>query len=389
MKTSNNRLNGNLNDLSRNYETALRQHLKQSTSDNLQLAVEVSHQAIALGAGTLDIVLIHEQALLKQILPTDAEVGLKGEMLRRAGTFFTEVITPIEQGHCNAIEFNKQLSLINEELSERTQDLATSYKKLKKEIGKREKAEKTLRKSEQQTNILLEQSQLMQQQLRSLSRKVWIAQEEERKKISRELHDVIAQLLTGINVRLTSLKKDTTLNTKNFSREISNAQRLVEKSVDIVHNFACELRPAMLDDLGLIPTLHSHLTKFTEESGVRATLTAFKEVEKLSNTKRTVIYRVVQEALTNVERHAEANQVDVCIRKHPSSVGVIIKDDGKAFDVTKIWKSSKTQRLGLLGMRERVEMVRGKFQIKSTPGQGTSILIDIPLKNSRPESNDS
>src|ERR1700690_167233 len=103
---------------------------------------------------------------------------------------------------------------------------------------------------------MLDQSRHMQEQLRQLSRQILLAQEDERKRISRELHDVIAQTLTGINVRLAALKKEAGLNTQNLDRDIARTQRLVEKSVNIVHDFARELRPAVLDDLGLIPALH-------------------------------------------------------------------------------------------------------------------------------------
>ena len=135
---------------------------------------------------------------------------------------------------------------------------------LKQEIAQRKSVEESLRQSEQHYSQLLEQSRQLQEQLRHLSRQILSAQEEERKKISRELHDVIAQTLTGINVRLAALKKEATINTKGLRTKIARTQRLVEKSVDIVHRFARELRPTVLDDLGLIPALHSFMKAFHE-----------------------------------------------------------------------------------------------------------------------------
>ena len=129
--------------------------------------------------------------------------------------------------------------------------------------------------------MLLEKSERLQEQLRRLSRQVLSAQEEERKEISRELHDVIAQTLTGINVRLAALKKEASLNTSGLDRNIARTQRLVEKSVDIVHRFARELRPAVLDDLGLIPALQSFMKNFGARTGLFAQLTAFAAVENL------------------------------------------------------------------------------------------------------------
>ena len=171
--------------------------------------------------------------------------------------------------------------------------------------------EESLRKSEQHYSQLLEQSRQMQEQLRLLSRQVLSAQEEERKKISRELHDVIAQTLTGINVRLAALKKQATINTRGLERSIARTQRLVQQSVDIVHQFARELRPTVLDDLGLIPALHTFMKHFRAETGIQVSLSAFAAVEQLNGDKRTVLYRVAQEALTNVARHAQASQAEV------------------------------------------------------------------------------
>ena len=247
--------------------------------------------------------------------------------------------------------------------------------------------EVTLRQSERHTSQLLEKSRLLQEQLRSLSRQVLSAQEEERKRISRELHDVIAQMLTGINVRLATLKKEATADTKGFSQKISSAQRLVERSVDSVHRFARELRPAVLDDLGLIPALYSFMKSFTKETGIHIRFKTFTpgRVDELDNAQRTVFYRVAQEALTNVARHAHASQVDVCIRKLPCAIGLTIKDNGKSFQTDRVLNAQRNRRLGVLGMRERVEMVGGKFTIESAPGHGTTIQAQIPIKNDAKE----
>ncbi len=223
----------------------------------------------------------------------------------------------------------------------------------------------------------------MQEQLRQLTRQLLLAQEEERKKISRELHDEIAQTLTGINVRLAALKTSATHNTKGLQNKISSAQRMVEKSVDIVHRFARELRPTVLDDLGLIPALHSFVKGFSKQTGVHVRLTIFAGVEKLDNARRTTLYRVAQEALTNVARHAQASVVDVSIEKLSNRICMKIKNDGKSFQVDRVLQAKKNKRLGLLGMRERVEMVGGSFSVESAPGKGTTICVQIPVTNGR------
>jgi signal transduction histidine kinase len=222
----------------------------------------------------------------------------------------------------------------------------------------------------------------MQEQLRLLSRQLLSAQEEERKRISRELHDVIAQTLTSINVRLATLKKESTLSTKNLERNIARTQQLVAESVNIVHRFARELRPTVLDDLGLIPALHTFMKNFREETGIRVSLSAFAAVEQVNGDKRTVLYRVAQEALTNIARHAQASRAEVRIERLNGAVCMRIKDNGKGFQTERVLHAKRNKRLGLLGMRERVDMVRGKFTIQSAPGKGTTVLAQVPLADS-------
>ena len=261
----------------------------------------------------------------------------------------------------------------------RLEVLAASNRKLEAEITRRQAVEESLKQSEQLQTRLLEQSRSMQEQLRSLSRQVLQAQEEERKRISRELHDVIAQTLTGINIRLATLKKGTGLSPEDFERDIELAQKLVENAVNIVHQFARELRPAVLDDLGLIPALHSFMKNFTVQTGIHTHLTAFAGLEELDTSRRTVLYRVAQEALTNVSRHAQASHVEVTIQKHAGGICMKINDDGRSFNVEQRLRGKGGKRLGLLGMRERLEMVGGRFEIASVPGQGTTVTAEIPL----------
>jgi signal transduction histidine kinase len=266
-----------------------------------------------------------------------------------------------------------------EKLSRRSVDLAASNRQLKQEIAQRKSVEEALRRSEQHYSQLLEQSRGMQEQLRFLSRQLLSAQEEERKKISRELHDVIAQTLTTINVQLAALKKEAAVNSRGLDRNIARTQRLVEQSVSIVHRFALELRPTVLDDLGLIPALHTFMKSFRKQTGIRVSLAAFAEVEQVNGDKRTVLYRVAQEALTNVARHAQASQAEVKIQKLNGAICMKIIDNGKGFQDQHVLHGKKKKRLGLLGMRERLEMVSGNFAIQSSPGKGTTVIAQIPL----------
>jgi two-component system NarL family sensor kinase len=227
-------------------------------------------------------------------------------------------------------------------------------------------------------------ARLSEELLRNLTRRLMQAQEEERNRISRELHDVIAQTLTGINVRLETLKKEAAAGTRGLARNIASTQRLVEKSVITVQQFARKLRPTMLDDLGLIPALHSFAELFSQRTRIHVDLKVFAGVEQLDSNKRTVLYRVAQEALNNVSRHAQASRVEVSIQKLADGIGMKIKDNGKSFSLKRLSHAKGRKRLGLLGMRERVEMVGGNFCVESAPGKGTEIQVVIPLPLEKP-----
>ncbi|HEV2393793.1 MAG TPA: histidine kinase [Verrucomicrobiae bacterium] len=373
-------MNRKLGQLSRQYWTALRKHLKQGPRASLQPAQNLGRRAINLELETLDLVRIHERTLLQLVAPSDSPAS-RGAVVRRAGNFFAAAITPIEELHRTAIETNQRLEQLTQALCQRSMDLAASNQRLKAETEQRRLAEESLKKSEQHYGRLLEHSRNMQEQLRLLSRQLLSAQEEERKKISRELHDVIAQTLTSINVRLAALRKEATLNTKGIERSIELTQQLVERSVKIVHRFARELRPTVLDDLGLIPALHSYLKNFRAETGIRVTLSALAAAEKVNGDKRTALFRVAQEALANVSRHAHATQAEVKFQILDGTLCMQIMDNGKGFLQECVVRGNKSKRLGLLGMKERLEMVGGNFVVTSALGKGTTILAQIPLKD--------
>jgi signal transduction histidine kinase len=377
-------MKGKLNGLSRQYHAALRKHLKQGPPTSLQPARGLGLQAMTLGLETLDLARLHEHALISLVLPADPP-RTREAMVRRAGAFFAEAITPVERTHRLAQETNLSVDRMNRTLRQRSADLATSNRELKQEIARRKSAEESLRESKEHYRELLKQSRDMQEQLRLLSRQLLSAQEEERKKISRELHDVIAQTLTSINVRLAALKRDAALNTKGLERGIGRTQRLVQRSVEIVHRFARDLRPTVLDDLGLIPALRSFMSGFTRETGIRVSLCALAGVEPVNADQRTVLYRVAQEALTNVARHAQASQAEMKILKLDGAICLSIRDNGRGFQSERVLQGKKKGRLGLLGMRERLDMVGGGFNVISAPGKGTTVMAKIPLMNRQPE----
>ena len=277
--------------------------------------------------------------------------------------FFTDITERIK-----AAEAQRQMDI-----------LTASNGKLKQEIIRRQVVEKALQESDQQQTRLLAQSQKMQGQMKHLSHKLLSAQEEERKRISRELHDVIAQTLVGINVHLAAFTREALDNPKGLKRRITRTQRLVDESVEIVHRFARELRPTVLDDLGLTPALHTLLKEFTKRTGIRTELTVFEGLDQLESELRTVLFRVAQEALNNVVRHAEASRVHVRIENVGDDIRMEIHDDGKSFQAERALSGRGHKRLGLQGMRERLEMVNGRLAIDSSLETGTTISASIPF----------
>ena len=218
--------------LSRGYATALHRHLKQGPRASLQRARGLGREAVALGLETLDVARIHEAALAS----LEASSGRDG-FIKRAEIFFAEAITPIEKTHRAARKANAHLNQLNKTLGRRTVDLATSNRFLKQGIAQRKAAEEALKRSGKNCAKLLEQSRHLQDYLQHLTHRTLSAQEAKRAKISRQLHDEIAQTLLGINVRLLTLKTEATVNAKGLKKEIASTQRLVENSVKTMRRF--------------------------------------------------------------------------------------------------------------------------------------------------------
>jgi len=256
-------------------------------------------------------------------------------------------------------------------VAERTSELTATNKKLEASVS-------SIRKASEKHQALFFESNIMRGKLSQLTRQIIMGQEELRREISRELHDEVVQTLIGINVALSALRKGAIVDPHTM-KKIGYTQRLVEKSVIEVHRFARELRPAVLDDLGLIPALHANIKNLAKRARVKIQMTAFGGVEALGDDERTVLFRVAQEALTNVARHARATEVKVNICRISGAIRMEISDNGRSFLVEKIVSAKNPKRLGLVGMKERVEMVGGSLTIESARGKGTTVRVEIPF----------
>ncbi|MFT3780543.1 MAG: sensor histidine kinase [Nibricoccus sp.] len=356
------------------YRATLQRHLERRLSPDS--AARIGGAAASLEFGSVELVRLHNQ-FIGELLQS-SQVSSKQdcrEHLTRAGAFLEKALAPISKSA------TERIRKLNKTGIEDRKKLAKMRRALSREIARHTICKRKLAQSTRHYSHLLVQSHRMQDQLRLLARQILSAQEDERKEISRELHDEVTQLLAGINVELASLNEAAALDTRSLRKRIAQTQRLVEQTVNVVHRYARDLRPALLDDLGLIPALRSYIRDLPARNGLRVQFSAFPGVEAMSNTQRTVLYRVTQEALTNVTRHAHAQLASVRIQKIPNAVRLEIHDDGRSFAADRLLSASTMTRLGLLGMRERVEMVGGHFSIESAPGKGTTICADIPFRS--------
>ena len=226
----------NLNHLSKSYLAALRKHLQQGPRAGLQTANALGHAAVALKLETLELARIHEGAVATLEL-----AGHKNGFLKRAEIFFNETNRPIEETHRAARQTGVRLSRLKETLDQRTAELAATNRQLKRGVVRRKVMQDALAKSGSHYKNSLEESLQLQKRLRLLTHRVMATQENERKDISRELQDEIAQTLLGINVRLLSLKQEAQNHSRGLKQEIASTQRLVVRSVRSVRRVAREI----------------------------------------------------------------------------------------------------------------------------------------------------
>ena len=369
-------MNNRLSALARKYLETLRKYVARNREVDLEHAYELGREAMAHKFGVLDMARIHQQALasLFPIMP-----GMRQKAtLRAAEVFFLDSLSPFEATHRGFCDTNNRLQRLIVEQEKRNQDLASINGKLTDEIHRRKQTEKALRQSENHFRRLFDDARAMEDALRDLSNKILDVQEDERKRLSRELHDETGQALTAISVTLASLGRHERNGTVK-KRRLGEAQRLLRSTMETIHDFAWELRPAMLDELGLLPTLRTYLTGFAQRTGLRVHFQASAEAERLATNAKLVLFRVAQESLTNIAKHAHANRVDFRIHKATSQICMIIEDNGKSFRELPKDSVKQKQCLGLLGMQERVRLVNGQIVIRPHKGKGTTVRVTVPL----------
>jgi signal transduction histidine kinase len=228
----------------------------------------------------------------------------------------------------------------------------------------------------------LEELRAVNERMQRLTSLVIGAQEEERRRISRELHDDTAQALTSLLVRLRLLARQVSSEQRDTLLELLD---LTSATLDGVRRLSIDLRPSTLDDLGLAPAVESYAREFGERWGLSVRTRTQGLTSRLRRDIEMVVYRVVQEALTNIAKHAGATAVEIDMHQDGARVTAIVRDDGRGFDAGHAL-ASRERGLGLFGMQERAQLVGGYVDVRSTPGAGSVVTLVVPLHSAEEQS---
>jgi two-component system sensor histidine kinase DegS len=319
------------------------------------------------------------------------EIKLKRARIRLSEVsrdFQTYTEEDIRKAYEQASAFQLQCSLLKEkenQLRERRDDLQFRLKKLEATV---EKAENVLTQIsvvlEYLTGNLKEMAQYMKdaEKQKQLGLKVIQAQEEERKRLAREIHDGPAQSIAHLVLRMDMVDKLLQQDkVEQAKAELTNLKEIAREGLGDVRRIIFDLRPMALDDLGLVPTLQKYVEKLSQTHGITIDFQPFGNVFRPPLALEVALFRLVQEALNNVIKHSRATYAQVKADLQEDQVYVVIKDNGVGFDT----KEKKGAGFGILGMHERIKLLNGNISVVSTPGQGTKVMVSIPLESKEGE----
>jgi len=275
-------------------------------------------------------------------------------------------------GTTMAGEVVKGVAELEQRVEERTAELKTANQRLKREIRERTRAEEALKQSEKE--------------LRLLSSQLLTAQEKERKRIAGELHDGIGQSLSSIKFAVENSMRRMDKGAPEASADSLEAVvPLAQEAIEEVRRIAMDLRPSILDDIGILATISWFCREFQAiYSGISIDKQIHIEEDEVPDLLKTVIYRILQEAMNNVTKHSNANLVRFSLRKTDGTIELVIEDNGLGFDLEDALSVDSDRRgLGLASMKERTELSGGSFAIDSAQGRGTIVRASWPLEQSR------
>ncbi len=303
------------NFLEEEYAAALKNYLAEPGEAGLHRAYAVGRQALAEELGLLEMAMLHHEAL-GTILPGTAEPEERTRVIREAKHFFVESLTPFEMAYRGFHDATNALRRLNEKL------------------------------------------------------------EEEAKRIAHSIHDEAGQFLACVHIALEEVARELPPNSR---KHLDDIKQLLNKVEGQLRRLSHELRPTILDDLGLLPALEFLAEGVSTRSGVPITVEGQRN-GRLPPAVETAFYRAVQEALNNATKHAQATAATVRVTREAGAVHCSVHDNGVGFDAAAMMARKGGRGLGLLGIRERVAVLGGTVKIQSGPGQGTEIIITVPLE---------
>ena len=280
---------------------------------------------------------------------------------------FAKVTRDMSDRHGKEETLAKAKELLERRFEQRTAVLARINQELRIEIAERERTQ--------------EQFKASLDQLRALAARLQSVREEERTSIAREIHDELGQACTAIKMDLALIGRKTTKKQTQLRAKVDSAIRLVDEMIVTLRRIASELRPRTLDDLGLTAALEGQVQEFESRTGIHCHLALPQEPFTLDCERSTAIFRIFQESLTNVARHANATRVEARLERQADHLLFQVHDNGRGFDT----EEAKARRsLGLVGMQERALLLNGELKVEGVPGAGTTVTLRIPLVASTP-----
>ncbi len=322
--------------------------------------------------------LVVDPATATTVLLRDAQAQLQAEhedLERRVAERTAELAHSVAELSATAAELRAANAALQAEIAERLR----LQQQLEQERAMLE------RRVEERTAQLTRANQELshsREQLQALAHRLLAAQETERRAIARELHDETGQILTVLSIELGQLARDAAFSPP-VAKRLVEQQQLLSNLMQDLHELIVTLRPASLDRAGLLPAITQYTESLRRRQALDIDLVAIGlEDRRLPADVETTVYRLVQEALTNVVRHAGARHVGIVLELRDGKMIGIVEDDGVGFDVE---EARQRGRLGLAGMQERAEMIGGRMSIESAPGAGTTVFIEVPCDHEDPD----
>ena len=333
-------------ELQRRYLAALNRHLAKSSKASLQAAGKLGRQAVIaaaqfVGSGQDSQARADDSRPVRRIVANQRRQDCAGGYLLHRGTH-----SDGQDPSCGGGEKRPPESTAGNDAPAQRRAGDEHPTSAETGIGPAQDAGGSAQRERAATRQVAEEVSPTQEHLRRLSHQILSAQEEERKRISRELHDEIGQTLTAINVKLATLKRESAISDKAFKRTIGSTQRLVEQSMNKVHRFARDLRPPLLDDLGLIPALNAHLKAFTKRTGIPVRFKTAAAWKSWTATSGRCFTAWLQEAFANIAKHAQASLVKVDIRKDEDLVRMEYTTTASPSTSRKCWAPGKPRDWG-------------------------------------------